>query len=155
MCHVSIITNWIVEYCSDFVFDLLFFFFLLFSSNLESVSQFAALKIAKWHLLTWSQLCLSPSHFKHSPTLLMLSQRGRRSLNTKVDEVLLIKKRGEIWAAVKQLTLQVVQLLAGACWMNECGLTLSLPLLLWTWATREKKQLLWRRVCFMKFTSNT
>lgn len=124
-------------------------------SNLEGVHQSAALKIVKWHLLTWSQLCLSPSHFKHSPTPLTLSQRGRQSLNTKVDEARLIKKRGKIWAPVKRLTLQVAQLLAGACWMNECGLTLSLPLLSWTWAIREKTHLLWRRVCFTKFTSNT
>ncbi|KAF3859593.1 hypothetical protein F7725_021992 [Dissostichus mawsoni] len=48
-----------------------------FSSSLGSFYQFATLKIAKWPLLTRSQLCLSPSHFKHSPTPLTLSQWGR------------------------------------------------------------------------------
>lgn len=67
-------------------FSFFFFSLLIFRSSLEGVYQCATLKIAKWNLLTWSQLCLSPSHFKHSPTLLTLSQSGRRSLNMKVDE---------------------------------------------------------------------
>lgn len=52
----------------------------------------AALKITKCNLLTWSQLCLSPSHSKHSPTLLTLSQCRRRPPNTKADEAWLIEK---------------------------------------------------------------
>lgn len=73
-----------------FLVFLVFLFF--FRSSLESVYQYATLKIAKWNLLTRSQLCLSPSHFKHSPTLLTLSQSGKRLLNMKVDEGRLIKK---------------------------------------------------------------
>lgn len=101
------------------------FCIFIFRWSLEGVYHFATLKITKWHLLTWSQLCLSPSRFKRSPTLLTLSQWGRRSLNTRVDEAWLTAKR-EIWTAAQQLTFQVVPLLAGSCQINECELTLFL-----------------------------
>lgn len=69
-----------------------FLSFFIFRSSLEGVYLCATLKITKWHLLTWSQLCLSPSHSNHSPTLLTLSRWGRWSLNTRVGETRLIEK---------------------------------------------------------------
>lgn len=63
-----------------------FFFVFVFRSSPEAVWWRATLSTAKWQLLTWSQLCPSPSHFKHSPTPLTVSQRGRQSPSMKVDE---------------------------------------------------------------------
>lgn len=95
------------------------FFSFIFRWSLGGVYQCATLKIAKWHLLTWSQLCLSPSHFKHSPTLLTLSQWGRQSLNMKVDETWLITQQN----SDSNVTTHSPGC-SGACWINECIHTL-------------------------------
>lgn len=71
----------------------LYMFFFFFRRRLEGIYQSAMLKIATWLHLTQSQLCLSPSHLKHSPTLMPTPSRwGRPFLNTGVDEAWLTEK---------------------------------------------------------------
>lgn len=120
----------------------------IFRSSLGGFYQRATLKIVKWHLLTWSQLCLSPSHSKHSPTLLTLSRWGRRSLSMRADEARLIEK-GNVDRSLT--THSPGCSVSGQRLLDKRVLSDTLPLLSLIWVhgpeLREKTHLLWRQVC--------